>query len=166
MVNFQGKAGEAKKNNTFFGWRGSKKIIDEMEYYYKVLELSRNASIEDLKKAYREMVQVWHPDRFSSNPDLKIKAEEKMRQINEAYEIILSNKNHAQQYSKVKKRAMQRKNSRSKSSFLENVFWSSLNFSIDSKPALVIRTIIMAGLGIIGFIFILAIIASYMMRPH
>jgi len=36
------------------------------------------------------MVNIWHPDRFSSNPRLKQKAENKLKEINEAYEAMQS----------------------------------------------------------------------------
>ena len=52
--------------------------------YYRVLGVSREASEEDIKKAYRRLVFQHHPDR---NPD-SAHAEEKIRELNAAYEII------------------------------------------------------------------------------
>ena len=52
--------------------------------YYQVLGLSREASDEDIKKAYRKLVFEHHPDR---NPH-KADADERIRDINAAYEII------------------------------------------------------------------------------
>ncbi|MER3424483.1 MAG: hypothetical protein C4293_15950 [Nitrospiraceae bacterium] len=52
--------------------------------YYEVLGVSRDASDEDIKKAYRKLVFQYHPDR---NPD-KQEAEAKIREINAAYEVI------------------------------------------------------------------------------
>lgn len=52
--------------------------------YYEVLEISRNASGDEVKKAYRKMALKYHPDR---NPDNK-EAEEKFKQVNEAYQIL------------------------------------------------------------------------------
>jgi molecular chaperone DnaJ len=52
--------------------------------YYQVLGVSREASDEDIKRAYRKLVFEHHPDR---NPD-SLHAEEKIREINRAYEII------------------------------------------------------------------------------
>ncbi|MGQ0556479.1 MAG: DnaJ domain-containing protein [Nitrospiraceae bacterium] len=52
--------------------------------YYQVLGVSRNASDDDIKKAYRKLVFQYHPDR---NPDSK-DADAKIRELNAAYEII------------------------------------------------------------------------------
>jgi uncharacterized RDD family membrane protein YckC len=56
---------------------------------YEILRLKPGASLSDLKLAYRDMVNVWHPDRFLQNPRLKEKAEQHLREINQAYEIAL-----------------------------------------------------------------------------
>ncbi len=58
--------------------------------YFEILETEPDASIDDIKQAYRDLVNVWHPDRFLHNARLKQKAEEKMKEINKAYNIILS----------------------------------------------------------------------------
>ena len=50
----------------------------------QVLGLSSSATLEDANQAYRDMVRVWHPDRFQSDKNLKLKAEESTRKINEA----------------------------------------------------------------------------------
>jgi molecular chaperone DnaJ len=52
--------------------------------YYAILGVSREASDEDIKKAYRKLVFQFHPDR---NPDDK-EAEVKIRELNAAYEIL------------------------------------------------------------------------------
>lgn len=57
---------------------------------FDVLELDSNASIDEAKQAYKDMVNIWHPDRFSNNPRLKQKAEDKLKEINEAYEMMKS----------------------------------------------------------------------------
>jgi curved DNA-binding protein CbpA len=52
---------------------------------YKILELENGASAEDARKAYKDMVRVWHPDRFGDNPRLRAKANEKLKELNLAY---------------------------------------------------------------------------------
>src|SRR3982751_3874133 len=52
--------------------------------YYTILGVSRHASDEDIKKAYRKLVFQYHPDR---NPD-DTQAEIKIRELNAAYEIL------------------------------------------------------------------------------
>jgi hypothetical protein len=61
-----------------------------IEKAYEVLGLKLDASIDDLKLAYRDLVNVWHPDRFLHNPRLKEKAEQQLQEINQAYESLLS----------------------------------------------------------------------------
>ncbi len=52
--------------------------------YYEILEVSRDATAEQIKKAYRKKALKYHPDR---NPDNK-EAEEKFKEASEAYEVL------------------------------------------------------------------------------
>ena len=54
---------------------------------YKVLGISPNASDDEVKKAYRELARKYHPDNYVNNP-LADLAQEKMKEINEAYDMI------------------------------------------------------------------------------
>jgi len=53
--------------------------------YYDVLSVSRSASGDEIKSAYRKAALRWHPDR---NPDNKHEAEEKFREASEAYTVL------------------------------------------------------------------------------
>ena len=57
-----------------------------MEYrdYYKILEVERKASQDEIKKTYRKLAMKYHPDK---NPDNK-EAEEKFKELNEAYQVL------------------------------------------------------------------------------
>src|SRR5271157_1054404 len=50
--------------------------------------LEPGASREEVNQAYRDLVNVWHPDRFTTNQRLRKKAEEKLKEINASYEYI------------------------------------------------------------------------------
>ncbi|XP_015867336.2 uncharacterized protein LOC107404851 [Ziziphus jujuba] len=53
--------------------------------YYSILKVQKNATDDDLKKAYRKLAMKWHPDK---NPNNKKEAEAKFKQISEAYEVL------------------------------------------------------------------------------
>lgn len=59
-----------------------------MKNFYDILEIPRNASDDEIKKAYRYMVHAHHPDKFPEGSDSKKKAEEKIKEINEAYSTL------------------------------------------------------------------------------
>jgi len=62
----------------------------DIRRYYEILELDPGVSSEDVVQAYKDLVNVWHPDRFSKIPRLRRKAEKKLKEVNEAYEKLQS----------------------------------------------------------------------------
>ena len=59
-----------------------------MDDPYKVLGLKKNATDEEIKAAYHELVKKYHPDKYQNNP-LSDLAEEKLREVNEAYDLLM-----------------------------------------------------------------------------
>ena len=60
----------------------------ELRECYRLLEVEPGASPEEVKRAYRELVKIWHPDRYSHDPNLQRRTTEKLKLINLAYEQI------------------------------------------------------------------------------
>ena len=58
---------------------------------YKVLGVSRDADQETIKKAYRDRLMYFHPEKHKDNPVLQKVANDKTRQILEAYDLIVKN---------------------------------------------------------------------------
>jgi hypothetical protein len=52
------------------------------------LEVPPDATPEQIRAAWRELTKVWHPDRFGNDEKLRRRAEEKLKEINRAYEIL------------------------------------------------------------------------------
>ena len=63
-----------------------KKIID----YRKLLEVNKDAELQELKTVYRSLMKTWHPDKFQDNEEDKLAAEEKSKTIIEAYHFLVS----------------------------------------------------------------------------
>lgn len=58
--------------------------MGEIKDYYNILNVSRNANDQDLRKAYRSLAIQWHPDKNNQNPE----AEARFKQISEAYDVL------------------------------------------------------------------------------
>jgi molecular chaperone DnaJ len=58
--------------------------------YYEILGVAPHASKEEIRNAYRELVKKYHPDKYMDNP-LADLAQEKLKDINEAYEFLMNN---------------------------------------------------------------------------
>ena len=64
---------------------------------YKVLGVSRSATDEEIKDAYRKLAKKYHPDQYADSP-LKDLADEKMKEINEAYDTVTAQRKGGGQY--------------------------------------------------------------------
>ena len=62
-------------------------LNENLPDYYAILQISKNASQNEIKKQFRLLAKKWHPDKKQSND-----AEEKMAQINMAYEVLSDHK--------------------------------------------------------------------------
>ncbi|HEY6223163.1 MAG TPA: J domain-containing protein, partial [Gemmatimonadales bacterium] len=61
--------------------------LDTMQAY-GVLGLAPGATPDEVKTAYRDLVKVWHPDRFPDSERLREKAQRQLQLYNEAYELL------------------------------------------------------------------------------
>jgi len=69
-------------------------FVPETDSSYKILEIERTATNDEVKKAYRRMAMKYHPDKVSHlGDDYKKSADEKFRKVNEAYEKIKRERN-------------------------------------------------------------------------
>ncbi len=64
-----------------------------MQNPYEILGVDKNATDEQIKNAYRELAKKYHPDNYADNP-LNDLAEEKMEEINAAYDKIMNERKH------------------------------------------------------------------------
>ena len=64
---------------------------------YQVLGVSRSASDEEIKKAYRSLSRKYHPDANVNNPN-KAQAEEKFKEVQQAYDQIMKEKQQGSGY--------------------------------------------------------------------
>jgi len=69
-------------------------FVPETDSLYKILEIDRSATDDEVKKAYREMAMKYHPDKVSHlGEKFKKTADEKFRKVNEAYSRIKKERN-------------------------------------------------------------------------
>lgn len=77
-----------RKNERSYRAQASSSGID---HFYSVLGLEKNASLEEVKAAYRRLVKLTHPDRFAKeSPEVQKQMSEKFREIQTAYESLMS----------------------------------------------------------------------------
>ena len=62
----------------------------ELDRCYRALDLEPGASLVEVKRAWRDLTKVWHPDRFQDDPELRQRAEDRLKGINQAYRQVLA----------------------------------------------------------------------------
>ncbi|MEG4394456.1 J domain-containing protein [Microcoleus sp. BROC3] len=65
------------------------KPMADINRCYEILEIEPGSSLEEIKHAYRDLAFVWHPDRFAHNDRLQQKAQQRLTEINEAYQELV-----------------------------------------------------------------------------
>lgn len=91
--------------------------MTEKKDYYEILDVERDASPEEIKKAYRKVALKYHPDKNPNNPA----AEEKFKEAAEAYEV-LSNAKKRQQYDRFGHEGVRDQAGRGPSMTMEDIF--------------------------------------------
>ena len=62
---------------------------NEYEKFYKILDLDVGASKEEVKKSFRELSHIWHPDNhLGKPPNIQNRAIDKFREISNAYQVL------------------------------------------------------------------------------
>lgn len=90
-MNLYKKANELDPQNHVYkeGYQKAQRLMRQAgrRDYYKILGVPRSASQRDIKKAFRKLAQIWHPDKYRGDLP-KEKVEAKMGEINLAYEVL------------------------------------------------------------------------------
>ena len=56
--------------------------------HFKILGVNKFSTKEEIKKAYRQKIKIWHPDKFTNDSEKQIEAIEKSKAINEAFVLL------------------------------------------------------------------------------
>ena len=62
--------------------------ISQIRRYYEILGVAPDCSLDELKAAYRDLLVVWHPDRFQQVARLRFRGEEHTKQVNAAFQFL------------------------------------------------------------------------------
>lgn len=68
----------------------------DLKRFYDILGVDPDASMEEIRQAYKDLVNVWHPDRFNHSPRLRLKAEEQLKAINGAFQTLQEHRRSAE----------------------------------------------------------------------
>ena len=107
--------------------------MSEKRDYYEVLGVDKSADEKEIKRAYKKLARKYHPDL---NPDNPKEAEEKFKEINEAYDVLKDPKKRAQ-YDQFGAGAFDGTGGSFLSAYLARVLRSSQYFSVGSPYSLI-----------------------------
>lgn len=62
----------------------------QIKDFYRELDLEPGADLSSIRQSYRQLVKVWHPDRFGNDQKLQAVADNKLKKINSAYESLVA----------------------------------------------------------------------------
>jgi hypothetical protein len=68
--------------------------VSRLAQAYRILGVERWASDQELKQRYRDLARVWHPDRFATDARMRVRAEEELKSINAAFDLVKSERAH------------------------------------------------------------------------
>ena len=64
-------------------------MLNEYDKYFEILELENGASKEEIKKTFRELSHIWHPDNhMGKSTNVQNRATEKFKEISNAYQVL------------------------------------------------------------------------------
>lgn len=66
-----------------------KKVTPQLSFAYRLLGITFSATAEDIKKAYKEKLKIYHPDKYESNPVMKKVATGKTKQVIDSFNLIM-----------------------------------------------------------------------------
>lgn len=66
------------------------KMRMDVKRCFKILEIRETDAADEIKRAYRDLITIWHPDRYAHHPRLQKKATEKVKELNAAYHCLMA----------------------------------------------------------------------------
>ena len=83
------RAGNTGAGGGKSGRGGSSGPEDRMAFYFSLLDIPRDSDEANVKRAYREKLRKYHPDKFESDPNKRQVATDVTTKLNEAYDAII-----------------------------------------------------------------------------
>ena len=111
---------------------------------YEVLGVKQGASQEEIKSAYRKLVKQYHPDQYVNNP-LKDLAQEKLAEINKAYEMLRNSEGNSTNYNSSYNAYNQNYNTGSNTYNSNSTMYAEIRSLIQMRNMQSFRNILMTG---------------------